>query len=82
MYYSKLVGKTEKQAKRDTTAISHQLLYRGGFIRQIAAGRYAYLPLGMRVWNKILNVIEEEMFEFFCLHYFGLLIANNLFINR
>lgn len=61
MRYSQLFGKTVRLAPREAVATSHKLLYRGGFIRQIAAGRYAFLPLGFRVWQKIFNLIDEEM---------------------
>jgi len=61
MKYQELFGKTTKETPKDLKAISHILLYKGGFIRQIAAGRYAFLPLGYRVWQKIMNIIEEEM---------------------
>jgi len=61
MKYSNLFGKTIKQTKKDITAVSHKLLYQGGFIRESVAGRYFMLPLGMRVRNKIINVIREEM---------------------
>ncbi|MBU2052306.1 proline--tRNA ligase, partial [Patescibacteria group bacterium] len=61
MRYSQLFGKTEKQAPRDYQVVSHQLLYRGGFIRESTAGRYYFLPLGMRVADRIMAVIEAEM---------------------
>lgn len=61
MKYSYLFGKTVKSVSVDMKAVSHQLLHRGGFIRQIAAGRYAYLPLGFRVAEKIEQVIQIEM---------------------
>jgi len=61
MKYSKLFGKTVKTVPAQIKAASHRLLYQGGFIRAIAAGRYAFLPLGLRVWQKIFNIIEEEM---------------------
>lgn len=61
MRYSKIFGKTEKQAPRDYRVASHQLLYRGGFIRESTAGRYYFLPLGQRVADKIMGIIEEEM---------------------
>jgi prolyl-tRNA synthetase len=41
--------------------ISHQLLLRGGFIRQLAAGIYIFLPLGYRVLHKVENIVREEM---------------------
>ncbi len=40
---------------------SHQLLLRGGFIREVAAGRYNLLPLGARVYEKVIAIIEKEM---------------------
>ena len=58
MRYSQLFGKTEKQAPRDYRVASHQLLYRGGFIRESTAGRYYFLPLGQRVSDKIMKIIE------------------------
>ena len=61
MLQSRLFGKTVKDTPSDLKAASHRLLYRGGFIRQISAGRYAFLPLGYKVWQKIMNVIDEEM---------------------
>jgi len=61
MKYSQFFGQTVKSIPSDLTATSHQLLYKGGFIRPVAAGRYAFLPLGYRVWQKIMDVIEAEM---------------------
>lgn len=62
MRYSKLFGKTLKGAvpKRAET-ISHQSLVKGGFIDQLAAGIYSFLPLGWQVHQKIENIIREEM---------------------
>lgn len=45
----------------DMTAISHKLLVKAGFIAESVAGRYYFLPLGMRVQEKIIKIIEEEM---------------------
>ncbi len=61
MRYSKLLGKTSRQAPKEARLISYQLLYRGGFIRQSTAGEYYFLPLGWRVHRKIEAVIREEM---------------------
>ena len=61
MKYSRLFGKTLREAKRDMTAVSHKLLYQGGFIRELSAGRYEFLPLGMRVHRKIVDLIDREM---------------------
>lgn len=61
MRYSKLFGKTVKSIPRDLTATSHKLLYKGGFIRQMSAGRYSFLPLGIIVWKRIYDVIEKHL---------------------
>ena len=61
MRYSKLFGKTVKTTPRDAATISHQLLYQAGFIRESAAGRYFFLPLGHQVQKKIMRVIKQEM---------------------
>ncbi|RYL95309.1 proline--tRNA ligase [Sporolactobacillus sp. THM7-4] len=52
---------TLKEIPADAESISHQLLLRGGFIRQNAAGVYSYLPLGYKVIKKIEAIIREEM---------------------
>lgn len=59
--YSKLFGKTTKEAPKDATLVSHKLLVQAGFIKESSAGRYFFLPLGMRVRDKIVNIIEKEM---------------------
>jgi prolyl-tRNA synthetase len=61
MLYSKLFGKTIKEAPADATLISHKLLHQGGFVRESTAGRYYFLPLGQRVQQKIMKIIKEEM---------------------
>jgi prolyl-tRNA synthetase len=61
MRYSKLFGKTIKETPKDASIASHKLLYRGGFIRESVAGRYYLLPLGMRVQQKIHDIIKDEM---------------------
>lgn len=61
MKYSKLFGKTQKTIATDITLASHKLLVKGGFIKESVAGRYYFLPLGMLVLNKIMNIIREEM---------------------
>lgn len=52
---------TLKEAPADAVAESHKLMLRGGYIRQVTAGVYAYLPLGFRVLRKAENIMEEEM---------------------
>jgi prolyl-tRNA synthetase len=60
MYYSKLFGKTLKTFSDEST-ISNKLLLQGGYIRESAAGRYFFLPLGWRVMQKIMKIVKEEM---------------------
>jgi prolyl-tRNA synthetase len=45
----------------DAEAVSHKLLVRGAFIRQVSAGLWTFLPLGWRVHEKIVQIIREEM---------------------
>ena len=61
MLQSKLFTKTRKEAPKDETSVNAQLLIRAGFINKEMAGVYSYLPLGLRVFNKIANIIREEM---------------------
>jgi len=63
MRFSKLFGKTLRQAPAEAEIISHQLLLRAGMIAQESAGIYSYLPMGWRVLRKIENIIREEMDE-------------------
>ena len=60
MRWSTLFTPTLRDAPGDAEAISHKLLVRGGFIRQLHAGHYTYLPLGYRVRQKIIRIIQEE----------------------
>jgi prolyl-tRNA synthetase len=50
-----------RDAPADAEAVSHKLLVRGGFIRQLAAGSYTMLPLGQKVRLKVGQIIREEM---------------------
>lgn len=52
---------TLREAPADAEAISHKLLVRGGFIRQLAAGSYTMLPLGQKVRLKVAGIIRQEM---------------------
>lgn len=58
-----LFGQTLREAPADAEIPSHRLLIRGAFIRQIAAGIYAWLPLGLRVLERVAQIIREEMNE-------------------
>ncbi|KKR86331.1 MAG: Prolyl-tRNA synthetase [Candidatus Woesebacteria bacterium GW2011_GWB1_41_10] len=61
MRLSETFAKTLKNAPKDAETVNHKLLLRAGFVRQLMAGVYTYLPLGLRVLNKISQVIREEM---------------------
>jgi len=61
MRYSHLFIPTLKEAPGDAEAVSHKLMVRAGYVRQLAAGLYIYLPLGIRVMEKINRIIREEM---------------------
>jgi len=61
MRWSKLLIPTLKEDPAEAEAVSHKLMVRGGFIRQLAAGVYIYLPLGQRVMDKVNAILREEM---------------------
>jgi prolyl-tRNA synthetase len=58
---TQLFGQTLRDAPSEAQVASHQLLLRAGFIRQLAAGIFTYLPLARRSMTKIENIIREEM---------------------
>ncbi len=59
--WSKLFIPTLREAPADAEVASHQILLRAGYIRQLGAGIYSYLPLGTRSINKIIAIVREEM---------------------
>jgi prolyl-tRNA synthetase len=61
MRLSKLFTKTSKNVPADETSRNAQLLIQAGYIHKEMAGVYSFLPLGLRVLNKIENIIREEM---------------------
>ena len=61
MRWSQAFIPTLRDDPADAEAVSHRLLVRAGFIRQLMAGSYSLLPLGMRVATKIADIIREEM---------------------
>ena len=61
MRMSQLFTKTSKTAPADEVAKNAQLLIRAGFVYKEMAGVYAYLPLGKRVLDNIIQIIREEM---------------------
>ncbi|APD86883.1 proline--tRNA ligase [Alteromonas sp. Mex14] len=52
---------TQKETPADAEVISHQLMLRAGMIRKLASGLYTWLPSGLRVLNKVANIVREEM---------------------
>ena len=61
MRWSQAYIPTLRDDPADAEAASHRLLVRGGFIRQLMAGSYSLLPLGLRVARKVERIIREEM---------------------
>lgn len=61
MRYSSLFGKTRMNAPADSDSANARLLVQAGFIEREAAGIYNYLPLGLRVLQKVCAIIREEM---------------------
>ncbi|MEK7521522.1 MAG: aminoacyl--tRNA ligase-related protein [Patescibacteria group bacterium] len=61
MRYSQVFPKTKKTAPKDAESINHQLLVRAGFIDQLMSGSWTFLPLGLRVLQKVVQIIREEM---------------------
>ncbi|WP_442600638.1 proline--tRNA ligase [Paenibacillus sp. KN14-4R] len=61
MRQNQLLVSTLREAPADADVVSHQLMLRAGFIRQLAAGIYTYMPLGRRVLRKVEGIVREEM---------------------
>lgn len=61
MKQSKILVPTLKETPKGAEALSHRMLVRAGYIRQISAGMYAYLPLAYRVLTKIETIVRQEM---------------------
>ena len=61
MKSSRFLLATLKGTPADAEIISHQLMLRAGMIRQVAAGIYDWLPLGLRVLRKVESVVRDEM---------------------
>jgi prolyl-tRNA synthetase len=58
---SQLFLPTLRDPPAEAEAVSHKLLVRGAFVRQVSAGVWTYLPLGWRVHQKVVQIIREEM---------------------
>ncbi len=61
MFQSRLFTKTRKESPKDEVSKNADLLIRAGFIHKEMAGAYAYLPLGLKVLEKIKTIVREEM---------------------
>ncbi len=61
MRISRYILPTMKEDPSDAVVVSHKLMVRAGLIRKESAGMYIYLPLGLRVLRKIMNIVREEM---------------------
>lgn len=61
MKQSKVLIPTKKEAPSDAEALSHKMMIRAGYIYQVSAGVWSYLPLAYRVIRKVENVIRDEM---------------------
>src|SRR5260370_865386 len=61
MLWSKLFVPTLREIPTEAEVISHRLLLRAGYIRQLAAGIYSHLFLSQRTLNKIIRIVREEM---------------------
>ena len=61
MRWTSLFIPTLREAPAEAEAVSHQLLVRGGFIRQLQSGHYSMLPLAWKVNKKIVKILREEM---------------------
>jgi prolyl-tRNA synthetase len=61
MKTSQTIISTLRDAPADAVIASHQLMMRAGFIRKLANGLYTYMPLGLRSFRKVENIIREEL---------------------
>lgn len=61
MRYSELFGKTKRQDPKDEVSLNAKLLMRADFASKEVSGVYNFLPLGLRVLNKVANIVREEM---------------------
>ncbi len=61
MRFSHMFIPTLKEDPADAQVMSHKLMLRGGYIRRVSAGIYSYLPLGLRVLQKVSAIVREEL---------------------
>jgi prolyl-tRNA synthetase len=67
MLFSRMFIPTLREDPSDAEAVSHRLMLRAGFVRQLAAGLYIFLPLGWKVLGRINRILKEEMEAIGCL---------------
>ncbi len=61
MRSSQYLLSTQKETPADAEIISHQLMLRAGLVRKLASGLYTWLPTGLRVLNKVADIVRDEM---------------------
>ena len=61
MRFSACYIPTLKESPADAEVVSHKLLLRAGMVRRLTSGLYTYLPLGLRVMEKISRIVREEV---------------------
>ena len=61
MKASQFLISTLKEAPADAEVVSHQLMTRAGMIKKLGAGIYTYMPMGLRVIQKVEKIVREEM---------------------
>lgn len=61
MLQTKLIADTKKEWPNEASVVSHGILLKGGYIKQMASGMYTLMPLGKKVISKIEKIIREEM---------------------
>ena len=66
MKYSQSFIKTKKETPRGANSINQALLERGSFIYQVGSGIFSYLPLGYKVYEKVRQIIIEELTKIGC----------------
>ena len=66
MKQSKMLIPTLREMPSDAQVISHALMLRAGYVRQVSAGVYSYLPLANRVIEKAKKIMREEFLQDWC----------------
>ncbi len=61
MFLSRYLLPILKEDPKEASIVSHKLMLRVGMIRQVASGIYSWLPLGLRVLNKVAHIVRDEM---------------------